>query len=184
MISQRFSAGFGLLLALLVSMAVCSGVSRAADAASLQVNADEPVVYCDTSIVSGDEMIEHALKDGIQVTAVWDLSVGRVRKYWLNESVAKIQVVRKVVPDLLSKSWHLIDETSGISRRTLDMHAAIRFLTGLDRYPLLDRSLLMKGMPYLLTADLELHIGEVEDAWWSKLWRSEFANLKQEFALP
>jgi len=173
-----------ILLLLPLALVATFAVAAAEEAGTLQVDAQESVIYAQASVANTQDLIAHELKDGIPVTTEWNLSVARTRNYWLNASIADIHVIRKVVPDLLSKSWQLVDETSGISHRSFDINEAIRFLSSLDHYPLLDRSLLTSGPTYVVKASIEFHTGGINKAWWSKLWPSEFASLRQEFSLP
>ena len=145
---------------------------------------DARVIYCAATLKDSNEHYFHALNDGIPVATVWHVRVDRPRDYWLNKSIASIVVVRRVVPDLLSRSWLLEDQTSGISRRVYTAAEVSSFLSNLDHFPVLDRTLLTANTVYLMRASVELHTGEMNDAWWSGLMKSPYATMQQEFSLP
>lgn len=169
---------------LAVMFAAVASVADAEESGGLQVRLDEKVVYCIAELKGREEALLHALNDGIPVTTVWHLRVDRVRDYWLNQGVAEVSTARRVVPDLLSKSWLLEDQASGISRRVYMVSDAIRFLSTLEHFPVIDRSLLTTDAAYLMNSSVELHIGEVNDAWWANLLTFDDASMQQEFALP
>nr|WP_241697832.1 DUF4390 domain-containing protein [Mariprofundus sp. NF] len=150
----------------------------------MKVQMDEKVIYCAATLKDSDEVFFHALKDGIPVATVWNVQVDRLREYWLNKGIAGIVVVRRVVPDLLSRSWLLEDQASGISRRVYTASEVSHFLSNLDHFPVLDRTLLTANTVYLMRASVELHTGEMNDAWWNELMKPAYATMQQEFSLP
>jgi len=164
-------------------IAVC-GTASAADTSTLNVQMDDKVIYCAATLKNSDDIFFHALKDGIPVATVWSVQVDRPREYWLNKSIAGIVVVRRVVPDLLSRSWLLEDQASGISRRVYTASEVSRFLSSLDHFPVLDRSLLAANTVYLMRASVELHTGDINEAWWNGLMKSPHDTMQQEFSLP
>jgi len=132
----------------------------------------------------GEQEFLHFLKDGIPVTTVWKIKVSKLREYWLNKSVAEIIVIHRVVPDLLTRSWMLIDEASGISRRVYSLSDVYHFLSRLENLSVLDRSLLLDQAPYRMSVSVVVAHGEINDAWWSKWWESVDTELNREFSLP
>lgn len=166
---------------LAVMLLAASGAAYAEAGDSLKINLDDKVIYCGASYNQSNERFLHALKDGIPVVTVWNVEVERLRSYWLNESVVGITVTRRVVPDLLSRSWLLEDQASGISRRVYTVADAIQFLSTLEHLPVLDRALLMASETYVMSASIEVHTGEVNDTWWGE---SNQASMQQEFSLP
>jgi len=155
----------------------------AADTGSLQVHADGQVIQCTAELQAEGKVIAIALKDGIDATTVWHIQVARVRKYWLNDGIADITVTRRVEPDLLSRSWQLVDDASGISRRVYQLDDAVHFLSHLEQFPVLDRSLLNTLIPYRMTVKVEVHHGEIKEAWWSGIWHPVQAIMQQDFKL-
>ncbi len=159
-------------------------VSFAADASeSLQVQTDAKVIYCTAQLAVEGEMFQQPLQDGIAVATEWRVKVGKVREYWLNDNIGDITVIRRVEPDLLTRSWLLIDHSSGISHRVYSIDSAIAFLTSLNHFPVLDRSLLLVKTPYRVGVNVNIHIGDANDAWWSGLWPSTAAKMQKEFTL-
>nr|WP_232710323.1 DUF4390 domain-containing protein [Mariprofundus aestuarium] len=166
-----------------VFFAACSS-AYAEGANELKVLVDDKVIYCAASLKNSDDVFSHALNDGISVATVWDVQVDRARDYWLNKSIAEVTVTHRVVPDLLSRSWLLEDQASGISLRVYSVSEAVRFLSSLEYFPVLDRSLLVSAAPYVMHASVVLYIGEVNETWWGNLLKSEQASMQQEFTLP
>ena len=150
----------------------------------MQVSIDQQVVYCVARLHKDEDEFAHFLKDGIAVATIWNIQVSKSRKYWLNKAIAKIVVIRRAVPDLLSRSWLLIDETSGISRRVYSLLEVDQFLSGLESFPVLDRSILLDGTPYQMSVSVIIEHGEINDAWWRTLWQPSNTTLKKEFSLP
>lgn len=152
---------------------------------SLQILTGAQVIQCAADLQSEDKAIAMALKDGIITTAVWHIQVARVRKYWLNKSIADIMVLRRVKPDLLSRSWLLVDGASGISRRVRQLDDAIQFLSHLQQFPVLDRSLLDPATLYRMTVKVSVYYGKRKNAWWSlDIWHPDQTTIAQDFKLP
>ncbi len=154
------------------------------ESGSLQIHLDHKVVYCTARITVSDNTFSLAMQDGITVTTEWHIQVGKVRKYWLNEEIADITVIRRAKPDLLTRSWLLTDTSSGIAQRVYNIGDAIRFLSNLENFPLLDRSLLQTNTLYSVSVDIKVHAGEVNTAWWANLWKPATASMQQDFSLP
>jgi len=150
----------------------------------LEVRMGQKVMYCAARISVADETFSLAMKDGVAVATQWRIQVGKVRDYWLNESIADITVIRRAKPDLLTRSWLLTDASSGISRRVYRIKDAIYFLSGLENFPVLDRSLLLAKTPYKISVSVEIHAEGINDAWWANLWQSTAASMQQDFSLP
>ncbi len=177
------------LLLLLVALLFTVSTSAYAESSieqsgDLQVRLGTTVIYCAAQLKGSDDLFLHALKDGLPVATVWQVEIDGVRDYWVDESIAEITVVRRVVPDLLSRSWLLKDEASGISQRTYAVSEAIRFLATLDRFPVIDRSLLTAKVLYIMRASAESHVGEMDSGWWGGLLESDETLLEQEFSIP
>jgi len=169
---------------LAVIFLTAQSVAFAEDSGELQIRMDQQVVYCDATINKGEETFLHLLKDGIPVTTIWKIKVSKLREYWLNKDIAEIVVIHRVVPDLLSRSWMLIDEASGISRRVYSTGELYRFLSRMENLSVLDRSLLLDQTAYQMSVSVVIEHGEINDAWWSDLWTSVDAELVKEFRLP
>jgi len=156
----------------------------AAESGSLNIRTDQKVLYCAARMAVGSNAFSSTMKDGIAMATEWHIKVRRVRRYWLNEDVADITVIRHAKPDLLTRSWLLTETSSGISRRVYRLDDAIAFLSGLDDFPVLDRSLLQKNTPYRISVSVEIHSEGISDAWWAGLWQPAAASMQQDFSLP
>lgn len=150
----------------------------------LQIEPDQQVVYCEAQWPGAGESLTQALQSGIAVTLVWHVQVSEIQKYWLNKNIADIKVSRRVIPDLLSRTWLLEDETSGISRQTSSLEEAVQFLTRLEHFPVLDRSLLTAGTQYRISVAIEEFEGEIKEDWWVALWNPGQFRLEKDFSLP
>ncbi len=151
---------------------------------SLQVQVEDKVIYCSAELSVENSVFKLPMQDGISVASEWHVTVGKVREYWLNENIGDITVMRRVEPDLLTRSWLLIDVSSGISQRVYNISDAIAFLTGLKHFPVLDRSLLMNSVPYRAAVKVNIHVGEINQAWWAGLWPTTAASMQKDFTLP
>ncbi|MFQ5344939.1 MAG: DUF4390 domain-containing protein [Mariprofundus sp.] len=151
---------------------------------SLKIEMDQKVLYCSAQITVTEDTFSLAMNDGIAVTTEWRIQIGKIRKYWLNEDIADITVTRRAQPDLLTRSWLLTDTSSGISRRVYQIKEAIRFLSGLEHFPVLDRSLLKTDAAYKASVSIRIYSGEINTAWWVNVWEPASAILQQDFFLP
>jgi len=150
----------------------------------LQIQMDEKVIYCSVDLHVEHDLFKLPMQDGIAVATEWRVKVGKKRDYWLDKNIGDITVIHRVEPDLLTRSWLLIDVSSGISLRVYNIENALDFLTRLDHLPVLDRSLLSTAIVYRAAVNIGIHIGDINEAWWSGLWSSSAASMQQEFTLP
>lgn len=168
--------GFPMLLLLATS-------AMAAPTLKVDVEAAAEVVFCNAELAGETEAIARALKEGTQVTLSWQISIDQVRSYWLDSEIASIQVIHRVVPDLVSGSWRLQDLSSGIERRVLDLNEAVRFLVRLEHFPVIDRSLLMDQTDYRMQVSVEEMQGEEERGWFSRWWGYAEIETAKDFRL-
>jgi hypothetical protein len=168
----------------IVSAVVVCGHAGASESGDLQLDLNQQVIYCAVEWQGDSESLSQALQAGIAVTFVWQVQVSKVQDYWINETIADIQVSRRVLPDLLSRNWVLEDKASGISRRVASLPEAIHFLTRLEHFPVLDRSLLAASTPYQISISVAKQEGEINEAWWATLWKSVQFRTEKDFSLP
>ena len=154
------------------------------DAVTLHADIEQDVIYCDVQLGQNLQSLVAALNDGTQVTFTWTIKVYEVKPYWLDSEVASVHVVHQVVPDLVTRRWLLADRTTGIHRRTGSLQDAVDFLTQLQHFPVIDRSLLSPGKNYRLEIQLEEDKGEIERGWWTRLWGHEQTTGTLAFSLP
>lgn len=156
----------------------------AAPLSTFEVTADEQVIYCSIGPVHTGERVKQALEEGTTVTFIWEISIESVNEYWLNDKIGTVTVVRQVVPDLISRSWTLTDVSSGISHQVHRVDDAILFLSRLDRFPALDRSLLASGVAYSFSVDLLVQEGEPSSSWWSGIFKFGKRMAQEDITLP
>jgi len=150
----------------------------------LQVVVGAEVLTCSASFKEPPGSLKRALSEGSEISVTWHLSVDVERKYWLNKSVASVEVNRRVIPDLVSQSWQLVDQTSGITRRVFSLEDAIDFLTMLQHFPVVDRSLLTDGQTYVMKVAISEREGDANDSWWRAWFGSESSSVAKGFILP
>ncbi len=176
-----------LLVRLLSSTFLCICMSTdalASPAVDVTVKVGDKLISCNASMSNSRKRISAILHEGTDVSIHWEINVEAVRVYWLNRKVASIDINRRVVPDLVSQNWQLIDLTSGISRRVFDMQEAVRFLTHLDHFPVIDRSLLEKGHVYRMEISVEENEGGARRSWLSTWLGSSSSKTSTDFTLP
>jgi len=119
------------------------------------------------------QRLEQALREGSVISMTWNIDIESVRRYWLNKDTASVSITRRVAPDLVSRTWSLVDVSGGVERRVSDIEAAMVFLTHLDEFPVIDRSLLETDQRYRLLLSLEVRLGRPPDNWfvrWAGHW--------------
>jgi len=143
------------------------GVPAVAATAGVELKLDlsGKVIACDARASFDAERIERVLREGTEVGVDWEIEVAAVRRYWLDSTQAEVTVERRVRPDLVSRSWLLMDMTTGITRRVFDVREAVWFLTRLNHFPVLDRSLLEAGRPYRMIVEVSKAEGDADRGW-------------------
>ena len=150
----------------------------------MKVDIGNKIVSCDASVQQNREHIAKVLREGTELSVSWKINVSAIRKYWLNRTVATVVVKRRVVPDLVSRSWQLIDMTSGISQRTFSLKRAMQFLTHLDYFPVIDRSLLTPTRRYRMSININETEGDTKRSWVSTWLGFSSMKTSAEFTLP
>jgi hypothetical protein len=176
------STAWLLLFVALTMPAVPASASQ--EAVELHADIEPDVIYCDVQLGQNTDALAATLKDGTQVTFTWTVKVYEVQPYWFDSEVASVRIEHQVVPDLVTRKWVLADLTTGIHRRTGSLDEALTFLTQLQHFPVIDRSLLKKGKNYRLEIQLEESKGEIERGWWTRLWGHEQTTGTLVFSLP
>jgi len=150
----------------------------------MDIRYDDKVIYCSIDRVDISDQAILALNQGTPVTFVWNIIIEEVNDYWLNKNVGEITIARQAIPDLISKSLIISDAKNGISRRVATIDDAIEFLSGLDHFPILDRSLLKPGVRYNIQVQFHIQEGQFSDAWWSESMRLGTTVAEEEIRLP
>lgn len=150
----------------------------------MEITYDDKVIYCSVNRVDISDQAILALNQGTPVTFVWNITIEEVTDYWLNNSVGEITIARQAVPDLISKSLIISDAKNGISRRVDSIDDAIEFLSGLDRFPILDRSLLEPNVRYSIEVQFYIQEGQFSDTWWSESLSLGTTIAEKEITLP
>lgn len=150
----------------------------------MKITYDDKVVYCSVDRVDISDQAILALNQGTPVTFVWNIVIEEVNDYWFNSNVGDITIARQAIPDLISKSLIISDARNGISRRVDSIDRATAFLSGLDRFPILDRSLLKPGVRYTVQVQFHIQEGQFSDAWWSGPLTFATTVAEEEIRLP
>jgi len=168
-----------------VSLCLSMGaLAYAGSGTHMTVDIGSKIVSCDAQVRYDQKHIAKVLREGTEIRVDWEINVGLIRKYWLNRTVATVAVKRRVVPDLVSRSWQLVDMTSGISQRVFNLERAVGFLTRLEHFPVIDRSLLESGRRYRMNIEANEIEGNAERGWISTWFGSSSIEMFAEFALP
>ncbi|OIO68673.1 MAG: hypothetical protein AUJ58_08285 [Zetaproteobacteria bacterium CG1_02_55_237] len=158
--------------------------AQAASAMDFKVAVQGDVLSCNAVIHDPPEGMSRALSEGSEISVEWKISVVIERKYWLNNTVASVLVNRQVVPDLVSRSWKLEDLTSGITRRVFSLEEAIKFLTTLSDFPVVDRSLLSSGQAYVVAVTVSEWEGKRRDDFWASWFGTKSGTAATELLMP
>ncbi len=150
----------------------------------MAVNIGSKLVSCDAQVHYDQQHLAKVLREGAEITVSWEITVGEHRKYWFKRTVATLDVKRQVIPDLVSRSWLLVDITSGISQRVFSLDQAIQFLTHLQHFPVIDRSILSSGHRYRMDITANEIEGDGHRNWISTWMDSNRIVLFTEFRLP
>jgi len=158
--------------------------ARAASGPPVKVDVREKVIFCDAKLQADTGRLAQVLRDGTEVGIDWVITIEKVRRFWLNTEVATVRIRRRVITDLVSQSWQLLDMSTGITRRVTDISAVMRFLTHLDHFPVLDRSLLETGQSYVMHVETEEQQGQEDRNWFATWWGYETSEAEAGFNLP
>jgi len=156
----------------------------AAQASPIEITFDDKVIYCSVDRVEISDQAILALNQGTPVTFVWNITIEEVNDYWLNDSIGEITIARQAIPDLISKSLIISDAKNGISRSVNTIDDAIEFLSGLNRFPILDRSLLQSGVSYNIEVEFHIQEGQFSDRWWSESLKFNTTVAEEKIILP
>ncbi|MDX8377278.1 MAG: DUF4390 domain-containing protein [Mariprofundales bacterium] len=178
-----------LLLTLFSISCIYNSTSSHAQIVSLELDTSKSVLHLNGQLLGLREKntLLAMLEDGAYLRLAWDFSIKRQRNYWFDANVADITFIRSVEPDLISQTWYLKDETSGISWHTYSITEAIKFLTLANHLPLLDKNLLSSESKEYYILQIELHLLEIEvgQGWFSRWWNEQKAAAATlEFTLP
>jgi len=169
MIHAMFRQVTLLWLLLCVPLAgVAQGTGHSDSAARMVLKVGPRVVHCAAGPVGDARRLRAMLRQGASVTVRWEFTIARVREFWLDDDAGEVVVTRVVKSDLISRSWQLRDLASGVRIETDDPDRAVRFLTMLEDFPLIDRALLLDGATYEVRLKLHVREGDQPQAWWQR----------------
>jgi len=181
---DRPNIRYGLALVTAICLQLVMSTSIFAANIDTSLTLDEDLVYCNAKYTGNNKRIAKVLSEGSEVTLIWHIHVLGIRKYWLNNGIGGVVVKRQVIPDLVSRTWELIDQTSGITHRVGNLDDVITFLSNLKRFPVMDRTLLEHGNQYRLSITLEEHLGAVDNNWFTRWWGYEQTEAVLDFSNP
>ncbi len=128
----------------------------------------DDILYCDVQTFDQEAYILKVLAGGSAMTVAWQFAVQEQRSFWLNTSVATIELGRQVLPDLVTKRWLMRDLSGGVVHYTTDVQVAMRFLTEMQHIAVLDTSLLIADEDYVLLISIAMNEGEKNtESWWA-----------------
>jgi len=165
-------------------LAMGSSFVSASETPHISLQIGQQVIRCEAGPVGDTIMLKKMLSQGASITVTWVFSIQRERPYWLNEDAGEVVVTRVVSTDLISRHWQLKDEASGAIADTDDANRAVRFLSYLDNFPLIDRSLLVAGQAYQIRLKLHIRDSDQPQSWWQQWVDFGKTVLTQQFTLP
>ncbi len=186
--SRAFPSGYrrvcsNFFLAMVACFLLAIPPSSAQEAA-MRLDVGKQVIRCEAGPVGDPRKLEKMLRQGASITVTWEFTIARVHRYWLNDDAGKVVVTRVVSSDLISRRWRLRDETAGVATDTSDPNRAVRFLSYLDSFPLIDRALLEPGATYEVSVKLHLRDSDQPLAWWQRWVDFGKTVLTRRFTLP
>jgi len=150
----------------------------------MEITYDDKVLYCSVGPVAVSDQVTLALNQGTAVAFSWEIIIEEVNDYWVNNEIGEIVIVRQAIPDLISRSLIITDTKSAISRTVHTIDDATEFISRLDHFPILDRSLLTSGVTYSVRVKLHVHEGELGDSWWAEAVRFGKTVALEDVTLP
>ncbi len=170
--------------AVLLWLGLMAPAMAASKGVALTLDLSGKVIACNAKAGFDARRIARVLAEGTEVGVDWEIDVAVARRYWFDATLAEVTVARRVRPDLVSRSWLLVDRTTGITQRVFDVREAVRFLTQLERFPVLDRSLLRRATPYRLTVTVRKREGDADRGWLSTWLGRGSMEASAAFVLP
>ncbi|MDM8547922.1 DUF4390 domain-containing protein [Candidatus Venteria ishoeyi] len=133
------------------------------------------LLNADLSYQLSEDNIE-ALHNAVPLTLVLNIEVERHRKWWLDETVAKLQQRYQLKYHILGKRYLLTYLNTGISESYTTLNNALSALSQLRNFPLLDAKLTRTDGEYRVHLQTYLDIESLPApmrpiAWFSKPWR-------------
>jgi len=133
----------------------------------------QSIVYCDITPSFNQKDVIQDLKEGTEVSFYWHIEVESIESYWFNQQIADIYFKRQVIPDLLTQQWQLHDSLTDIPTRTHTLLQALSFLSHIERFPILDKSLLAPDADYIIKVSLSIEKGQQNHSWWDTIFNRE-----------
>jgi len=154
---------------LFASLVFSSSYAQAGDLSTVSIDTKQAVIYGSCTPHMQSDKLLTALQQGSSITFTWNIIIEEVSPYWLNHEVGSVQLTRQATADLVSQQWLLKDSNTGITRSTLSAQSAVHFLAELKDFPIIDKSLLEKGVDYRIKINLHIEEGQINEGWWSQL---------------
>lgn len=180
-IFSKFAAVFTVVFGLFFQVDIALSAPQESP---MEITYDGKVIYCTVDRVDISDQAILALNQGTPVTFVWNITIEKVNDYWLNNNIGDITIARQAIPDLISKSLIISDAKNGISQRVDSIDDAIGFLSGLNRFPILDQSLLKPDVRYSIQVHFHIQEGQFSDTWWSESMSLGTTVAEEEITLP
>lgn len=103
--------------------------------------------------------LEDALRHGLPLYFALDLEILRPRWYWLDESISTQQFIYRLSYNALTRQYRL---SSGLYQQNVSsVEDVVRLLSRVRGRPVVDRSLLQPGVPYLAALRFRLDVNQL-----------------------
>lgn len=137
----------------------------------ISFSTEDGVVYADIKATIDEQYMSRILEEGTSLHFIWSIGIDQQQSYWFDSTVGSIELVRQVKPDLVSRTWNLIDQSNEIHSQSTSIASALKFLSVIHHFPLIDQSLLTSGESYQVKARLYVVEGELTHEWWKEMFR-------------
>jgi hypothetical protein len=119
-----------------------------------------------------------AIRDGVALTLALEIEVHRARRWWLNESVAKLEQRYEIAYHALSERYLLRNLNSGDQLTFNSLDAALDTLSTQSDLPVIDQSLLSPSEQYEIRLRALLDVRTLPDTlrmvlFWTDDWRQK-----------
>lgn len=152
----RLWLSLGMSLMLLFS---ASAQAKGFSIRSVDTHLRDHVYRLDTRIdFAFSEEAQKALQSGIPIIILLDIEVEKLRDWWWNKSVARLQQGYLLLYHALTEKYIVNNLNSGAQHDYTSLSATLRGLGRINGLPLIDSSLLHKGDDYQVRVRVHLDI--------------------------
>ncbi len=149
-------------LSIAAQSAPANGLSGSFEVRSADLELEGGVYHLNAEfdLPTGEE-VKRGLADGVPLTLEVDLVVERVRHLWPNSDIATLTQRYQLQYNTVSARYVLRNDNSGQQQSFPTVDAALANLAAVRGVPVLDKSLLPAGRPYVANVRAKMDYGSV-----------------------